>query len=154
MRSNTLFHLVPSCCQENESNFEMATAIIIQYILEYDFRDVAPYSLVEVCQHFRGVCCLHKTSVNFYRTTRRYIPEFGQLHIRGRKKTEISPSKCLFEKKGSKNKACCFRHKITERRVTTPTDWPGFDSWRRWCLKIGNYTRQKNGAKTGVVCFG
>jgi hypothetical protein len=50
---------------------------------------VAPCSLIEVYQHFRGPCCLHhqaiapmmeaartsETFVNFYQTTRRYIPE-------------------------------------------------------------------------------
>jgi hypothetical protein len=42
---------------------------------------IAPYSLVEVYQRFRGPCCLHyqgdrpETSVNFYQTTLRYNPE-------------------------------------------------------------------------------
>jgi hypothetical protein len=53
------------------------------------FWDVAKNSLVEVYRRFRGVCCLHhrgnaimmeaaspsETSVNFYQTTRRNIPE-------------------------------------------------------------------------------
>jgi hypothetical protein len=57
------------------------------------FWDVAPCSLVEVYQRLRGVCCLHhqgdemmeaistsETLVNFYQTTRRYIPEDSHLH--------------------------------------------------------------------------
>jgi hypothetical protein len=42
---------------------------------------VAPCSLVEIYQHFRGPCCLHhqgdrsETLVNFYQTTRCYNPE-------------------------------------------------------------------------------
>jgi hypothetical protein len=43
------------------------------------FWDFAPCSLVEVYRRFRGACCLHsqgdETSVNFYETTRRNIPE-------------------------------------------------------------------------------
>jgi hypothetical protein len=62
---------------------------------------VAPCSLVEVYQRFRGTCCLHhqgasiialmmeaactsETLVNFYQTTRRYNPEDSHLHIRRR----------------------------------------------------------------------
>jgi hypothetical protein len=45
---------------------------------------VAPCSLVEVYQRFRGPCCLHhqdddETLVNFYRTTRCYNPEDSHL---------------------------------------------------------------------------
>jgi hypothetical protein len=47
---------------------------------------VAPCSLVEVYQRFRGSCCLHhqgndssETLVNFYQTTRRYNPEDSHL---------------------------------------------------------------------------
>jgi hypothetical protein len=45
------------------------------------FWDVAPRSLVEVDRRLRGAYCLHQgdetseTSVYFYETTRRYIPE-------------------------------------------------------------------------------
>jgi hypothetical protein len=56
------------------------------------FWDVTPCSLVQVYRRFRGICCLHhqgvllialmmeaagtsETSVNFYQTTRRNIPE-------------------------------------------------------------------------------
>jgi hypothetical protein len=56
---------------------------------------VAPCSLVEVYQRFRGTCCLHhqsdemeaartsETLVNFYHTTRRYNPEDSHLRTRG-----------------------------------------------------------------------
>jgi hypothetical protein len=53
---------------------------------------VAPCSLVEVCQRFRGRCCLHhqgdlmmeaartsETLVNVYQTTRGYNPEDSQV---------------------------------------------------------------------------
>jgi hypothetical protein len=49
---------------------------------------VAPCSLVEVHQRFRGPCCLHHqgdlsspTLLNFYHTTRRYNPEDGHVHL-------------------------------------------------------------------------
>jgi hypothetical protein len=57
---------------------------------------VAPCSLVDVYQHFRGPCCLHhqcdealmmeaarasETLVNFYQTTRRYNPEDWHLPL-------------------------------------------------------------------------
>jgi hypothetical protein len=58
------------------------------------FWDVAPCSLVEIEQRFRGTYCLSlhaivlvmeavstsETSVSFYHTTRRNIPEDGHLH--------------------------------------------------------------------------
>jgi hypothetical protein len=62
------------------------------------FWDVAVCSLVEVKQHFRGVTAsiirallreavkTSKTSVNFYQTTRRNIPEDSHLHTRRREK--------------------------------------------------------------------
>jgi hypothetical protein len=52
---------------------------------------VAPYSLVEIYQRFRGPCCLHhhrpndggskvlETLTNFYQTTRRYNLEDSHL---------------------------------------------------------------------------
>jgi hypothetical protein len=47
--------------------------------------DVAPCSLVEVDRRFRDDYCLRhqgdKTSVNFYETTGRNIPEDNDLHI-------------------------------------------------------------------------
>jgi hypothetical protein len=58
---------------------------------------VAPFSLVEVYQRFRGPCCLHHqgydvlmteaartsgTLVNFYQTTLRYNPEDSHLPSR------------------------------------------------------------------------
>jgi hypothetical protein len=50
------------------------------------FWGVAPRSLEEVYQRFRGACCLHhqvpETSVNF--TTRRNITEDSHLHTRRR----------------------------------------------------------------------
>jgi hypothetical protein len=55
---------------------------------------VAPCSLVEVYQRFRGNCCLHhqgalmmeaartsETLVHFYQTTRRYNPEDSHLGL-------------------------------------------------------------------------
>jgi hypothetical protein len=59
-----------------------------------DFWFVAPCSLLEVYQNFRGVCCLHhqgdlqvmeaartsETSVYFHQTTRRNNPEDSHLH--------------------------------------------------------------------------
>jgi hypothetical protein len=61
------------------------------------FWAVAPCSLVEVYQRFRGACCLQhqsdhrlvmeaadtpETSVNFYQTTRCNNPEDSHLHTR------------------------------------------------------------------------
>jgi hypothetical protein len=50
------------------------------------FWDVAPSSLAEIDRHFRGACSLmmaavstSETSINFYETTRRNIPEDGHL---------------------------------------------------------------------------
>jgi hypothetical protein len=59
---------------------------------------VAPCSVVELYQRFRGPCCLHhqgdalmmeaartsETSVNFYQTTRRYNPKDSHLHTHRR----------------------------------------------------------------------
>jgi hypothetical protein len=49
---------------------------------------VAPCSLVEVYQRFRGPCCLHhqgdESLVNFYQTTRCYNPEDGNLYTHRR----------------------------------------------------------------------
>jgi hypothetical protein len=46
---------------------------------------VAPCSLVEVYQHFRGPCCsiirASETLVNFYQTTWRYNPEDSRLRL-------------------------------------------------------------------------
>jgi hypothetical protein len=44
-------------------------------------------SVIEVDQHFRGLCCLHlisapETSVSFYEATQRSFPEESYLHIR------------------------------------------------------------------------
>jgi hypothetical protein len=50
------------------------------------FWDVAPCSLVELYRHFRGADLMmeaasaSETSVNFYQTTRRNIPEDSHLH--------------------------------------------------------------------------
>jgi hypothetical protein len=65
--------------------FEVLTAASMKISV---FWDVAPCSLV-VCQRFRGACCLHRqgdastseTSVNFYQTTRRNIPEDRHLLV-------------------------------------------------------------------------
>jgi hypothetical protein len=52
------------------------------------FWDVVPCSLVEIYGRLKGACCLHYqgtlTSVNFYQTTRRNIPEGSYLHTRRR----------------------------------------------------------------------
>jgi hypothetical protein len=70
-----------------------------------EFSVVAPCSLVEVNQRFRGPCCLHhhpfialmmeaakssETLVNFYQTTLRYNPEDSHLrtHRRENLKTQ------------------------------------------------------------------
>jgi hypothetical protein len=53
---------------------------------------LAPCSLVEIYQRFRGPCCLHhqgddyssETLVNFYQTTRRYNPEDSHLRTNRR----------------------------------------------------------------------
>jgi hypothetical protein len=87
------------------------------------FWDVAPCSLVEVYRSFRGVCCRpddggskHLTSVTFYQTTRRNIPEDSHLH------TRISPSSRLVKLEillhsrllgGCNNIA--FQHDLTSR---------------------------------------
>jgi hypothetical protein len=56
------------------------------------FWDVAPCSLLETDRRFRGSCCLdhqgammeavntYETSVSFYQTSRRNIPEDSNLH--------------------------------------------------------------------------
>jgi hypothetical protein len=51
----------------------------------------APYGLVEINWRCRGAYCLHdqgdefsspsETSVSFYQTTRRYVPEDSHLHL-------------------------------------------------------------------------
>jgi hypothetical protein len=61
---------------------------------------VVPCSLLEVCQHLKGMCCLHhqgneslialmmeaahtcESSVNCYQTTQCYNPEDSHLHFR------------------------------------------------------------------------
>jgi hypothetical protein len=71
--------------------FEVLTAVSTKMAV---FWGVAPCSLIEVYQHFRGTCCLHhqialkieaaSTSemlVNFYQTTWRYTPEDSHLRI-------------------------------------------------------------------------
>jgi hypothetical protein len=48
---------------------------------------VAPCSLVEVYQRFRGPCCLHhqgESLLNYYQTTRCYNPEYSNLHTHRR----------------------------------------------------------------------
>jgi hypothetical protein len=56
---------------------------------------VAPCSLVEVYQRFRGPCCLHhqgeqgplETLANFYQTTRLYNPE--DRHLRNHRRENL-----------------------------------------------------------------
>jgi hypothetical protein len=79
------------------------------------FWDVAQCSLVEVYRCFRGACCLaavvltikaastSETSVNFYRTIRRNIPEDSHIHTHIHFHThtwepEISPILAVFWK--------------------------------------------------------
>jgi hypothetical protein len=64
---------------------------------------VAPCSLVEVYQHYRGLYCLHhqgdewiveavqtsETSVNSYQSTRRYNPQHNHLHNHPRREVQI-----------------------------------------------------------------
>jgi hypothetical protein len=71
---------------ENSVGFEVITAVSTKMAL---FCVVAPCSLVEVYQPFRGPCCLialmmeaertSETLVNFYQTIRRYNP--GESHL-------------------------------------------------------------------------
>jgi hypothetical protein len=80
--------VVENDVSESEDNigFEVVTAASMKMIV---FWVVAPCSLVEVYQLFRGACCLHhqgnepastsETLVNFYQTTRRYNPEDSHL---------------------------------------------------------------------------
>jgi hypothetical protein len=64
---------------------------------------VAPCSVVETDQSFKGPCCLHHqgalmmeaartsaTSVNFYQTTRRYNPEDSHLRTHRRENLKSS----------------------------------------------------------------
>jgi hypothetical protein len=65
------------------------------------------WSLVEVYRRFRGACCLialmmeaasiSETSVNFYQTTRRYIPEDSYLHTRRRENLKSHPVTLLVD---------------------------------------------------------
>jgi hypothetical protein len=65
---------------------------------------VAPCSLVEVYQRFRGPCCLHRQGdeaartsgplVNFYQTTRRDNPEDSPLH-ENETSGSVKNEKCL-----------------------------------------------------------
>jgi hypothetical protein len=64
--------------------FEVLTAVSAKMAVVWV---VAPCSLVEVYQRFRGPCCLHhqgerasETLVNFYQTTRHYNSEDSHLH--------------------------------------------------------------------------
>jgi hypothetical protein len=71
--------------------------------------NVAPFSLVEVYQRFRGPCCRHhqghiammmeaawttETVVNFYQTTRRYNPEDSHLRLPRSSFVRIAYSRC------------------------------------------------------------
>jgi hypothetical protein len=73
--------------------FQVLTAMSMKVTV---FWDVAPCSLVEVYQHFRGACCLHhqdiitlmleavttpETSVNFYQMTQCNILEDSHLQL-------------------------------------------------------------------------
>jgi hypothetical protein len=76
---------------QTEVGFEVLMVMSMKIAV---FWVVAPYSLVEVYQRFRGTCCLHhqalialmmeaastsETSVNFYKTTWHYNPEDSHL---------------------------------------------------------------------------
>jgi hypothetical protein len=81
------------------THFSMWSYIILRWAV---FWVVAPCSLVEIYQRFRGPCCLHyqgdeslialmmeaakssETLVNFYQTTRRYNPEDSDLRTNRR----------------------------------------------------------------------
>jgi hypothetical protein len=59
------------------------------------FWDVAPCSLIKVYRRFKCACCLHhqgdslsETPANFYRTSRRNIPEDSHFHTRRRENLE------------------------------------------------------------------
>jgi hypothetical protein len=90
-----------STCSQSikETTSTASTKKLSTYVRKYNtrlalFRVVAPCSLVEIYQRFRGPCCLHhqgalmmeaarssETLVNFYQTTRRYNPEDSQPKI-------------------------------------------------------------------------
>jgi hypothetical protein len=66
----------------SEVGFEVLTAVSTKIAVLWV---VAPCSLVDVYQRFRGPCCLHHEGlmVNFYQTTWRYNPE--DKHLRNLK---------------------------------------------------------------------
>jgi hypothetical protein len=58
--------------------FEVLTAVSTKTAV---FWVVAPCSLLEVYQRFKGPCCLHHQGDDFYQTTWRYNPEDSHLQI-------------------------------------------------------------------------
>jgi hypothetical protein len=81
--------------KDNSVKFQVVTAVSMMMTV---FWDVAPCCFAEVYRRFRGPCCLHhqgdesgvialmmvaastsETSVNFYQTTRRNIPQDSNL---------------------------------------------------------------------------
>jgi hypothetical protein len=63
--------------------FQVLTAASMKMTVFWDF---APCSLVEIDRRFRGALMMEaastsETSVNFYETTRRNIPEDRHLHL-------------------------------------------------------------------------
>jgi hypothetical protein len=84
-----LLQKAQQCCQYYLVGFEVLMVVSTKMAV---FWIVAPCSLVEVYQHFRGPCCLHRQGnlitarsseilVNFYQTTLRYNPEDSLLNI-------------------------------------------------------------------------
>jgi hypothetical protein len=68
--------------------FEFLTAVSTKMAV---FWVVAPCSLVEVYQRFRGACCLHhQGDQGTLKTTRRYNPEDSHLHIRSLSESEFN----------------------------------------------------------------
>jgi hypothetical protein len=84
--SGSVIPYIQTCNQRIVVGFEVFTAVSTKMAV---FWFVAPCSLVEFYQRFRGPCCLHhqgdrpartsETLVNFYQTTRCYNPEDSHL---------------------------------------------------------------------------
>jgi hypothetical protein len=83
------------------------------------FWDVAPKGLVEVHRHFRGACRLHhqgdESSVNFYQTTRRNIPQDSHFRIRRRQNLKSHQSTSTFQHR--KCLKLCFKQTKTSTNV-------------------------------------
>jgi hypothetical protein len=78
------------------------------------FWDTAPFSLVEVDRRFRGAYSLHhqdETSVNFYETTKRNIPE--GCHLRTLRRENLKSHKAIIMHSSCRRR---WRKRIDRRR--------------------------------------